>query len=239
MMALGLALGLPFGGASAVWDPTAISSLTAWLDYRKLASVGDSQPIRSWTDNMGLLTLTQSGTACPTYAVNDGDGKPAAQFDGVNDTITTTISNSALYGSTGDLEIWYRFKISSAQSVDWGLSLSSGTTNSIGVYGNASYVFGRAPTVSQNVYGAGAVVNSTWHVLRFQKSGSSRLIALDGTTIYSGTTSAGTYGTGADALTMMTINGVYTKGSLRHALFFNAPLDSTTAGKLLTFLQTT
>lgn len=238
MMALGLSLGLPFGGGS-VWDPTAISSLTAWFDYRKLASVGNSNPISSWADNQGLYTLTQSGTARPTYASNDGDGKPAAQFDGVNDTMTASILNSALYGSTGDLEIWYRFKISSAQSVNWGTSFSWGTTNNIGVYGNSNLVIGRAPTASNDVSCTGHVVDSTWHVLRFQKSGSSRLIALDGTTIYNASTTTGTYGTGADTLMLMWCNGGYTAGSLRHALFFKAPLDSTTAGKLLTFLQTT
>ena len=59
---------------------------------------------------------------------------------------------------------------------------------------------------------------------------------IDGTTVSDVTTSAGTMVDGSNSVILGTWNGNFLLGYYRHALFFKNVLDSTTAGKLTTYL---
>lgn len=233
----GITDGLRVRGFDAgVFNPLGIGVMSEWFDIGAVVGLANGDPAGAWAGRKGLYTLTSAGTVRPTYATNDGDGKAALQFDGVNDYLNASISNAALFGATGDFEIWMRVKISALQGTLYGLLSSAGSTNNINVFGNSSSVHFTAPTASQEVVGSAALYDGAWHTLRLARYGARRLIHLDGTALYDATTTAGTYATGADALYLGTWNGAYTLGSFRHVMFFTAALDDPTAAVLTSYL---
>ncbi len=221
----------------AGFDPLGIGSLTDWLDYRPVAASGNGNPVSTWTGRKGVLVMTASGTSRGTWVDNDGDGRGAVQFDGVNDLLAATISNAALYGTTGDFEIWTFTRLSATQAYNGALWTSEGSTNQMGCRTTSSsnlQVF--IPNGAQLINVSATMQDDVWHVLRIQKQGASRLIQLDGTTIYNASTVAGTYGTGSDILYLGGGFGHYMAGGYRHWLAFNSPLDNTTAAQLTSYL---
>ena len=220
------------------FNPLTIPSLTEWFDYRTLASVGNGNPIGSWAGNKGLYTLAQSGTARPTYVTDDGDGRAAAQFDGVNDGLDASITNSALFGGSGDYEFWIVARLAVTQSYSGGLFTSSGVSNQIGLNAANSTTCNLPMSHgSVQVNPSAALLDDFWHVIRCSKSGARRVMEVDGVSVYDASTSVGPYGTGADIFQMGQYFGAYMTGAYRHWMAFNTPLDNTTAANLTTYLQ--
>lgn len=237
MPALGTALGTPFC-APAAFTPLSIPSLTEWFDYRTLASVGNGNPISSWAGSKGLYTLTQSGTARPTYAANDGDGRAAAQFDSVNDRILSTVDNYMLYGSAGNYEVWTYIKQGAPGTGTGGfVSTADYASNGVQMAANASTLLVWSPNYpGDQTLITTSLLDSSWHLIRFSKQGARRIVQIDGTTVSDATTSAGTLASGSNSLILGEWNGNYMLGSYRQALFFNNIVDDTTAAKLTSYL---
>ncbi len=221
----------------AGFDPLSISSMTEWFDYRTLASVGDGNPISSWAGSKGLYTLTNTGTARPTYIASDtADAKPAVSFNGVNQALKSDISNSDLYGSGGDHEIWFRFKTLNPQTITGGLFSSNGITNGMGCHiksTNVYFTVSNAGIFSSSV----SLWDGVWHTVRFVRSGGVAKLYVDGINYYNAA-DPGSYNVGADILNLGgAYDAYYMLGGIRHGMFFNASLDDATASKLNTYLQ--
>ncbi len=225
------------------FDPLSISSMTEWFDYRTLASVGDGNPIGSWAGNKGLYTLAQSGTVRPTYVTDDGDGRAAAQFDMVNDCMSTSMNGTALYGSTGNFEVWAQVKGQSAgaSSNTWWSSFGTGQNFNL---------FAQKPYPRLFVYaGSGSnygwsnttdIQDDAWHTVRVQFSGGVLSFYVDGSQVTTAFFNGQFAWSPGSATAYMGWDNAsqYWGGSFRHMLFFNAHLDDATAAKLTTYLQT-
>lgn len=94
-----MAMVLPYGqvavlgGPAAAFAPTDLANLVLWLK----ADDGpddpvDDQPVATWSDKSGNGRDATQGTAAqqPTYKTDIQNGKPAVQFDGVDDDLATT-----------------------------------------------------------------------------------------------------------------------------------------------------
>lgn len=216
-----------------------ITELSEWFDFRTLL-LANGDPVDSWGGRRALYTLTASGTEKPMYVMDDGDGNPALQLDGVDDRMTgeTAISNAALFGTTGDFEVWIVARLDTTQEIGGGYFHSTGITNQIGFYAESPMLTTLSiPTGSENVQTAIPLWDDSWHVIRLAKTGASRLVQVDGVTMYQVTTTAGTYGTGADVLRLGDYFSYRMTGAYRHWLAMTAPLDDAAAAALTTYLE--
>jgi hypothetical protein len=219
-----------------------IAAMSEWFDYRTLSAVGDGNPISSWAGKRGLYTLTASGSARPTFATDDGDGRSSAQFDGVDDVLSTLISNFDLYGSTGDFEIWVVVRGSSSSLPKAGIWWGGGETQNVVIDAGVSppTMFFQTPGDSTfPISGAANVCDDAWHVVRVVRMGTHRLIWVDGMLISTFTDISGTWSAGQDVILIGNDpNAHYWLGGIRHALAFKAPLNETTAAHLTSYLLT-
>lgn len=221
---------------SVAFSPIQVSSFSEWYDYRhsSVMAVGDGNPITTWTGATNTRALRQTGSLCPTYVINDGDGKPAVRFDGIDDVISGTYTNSSLFGTTGDYEIWLVARASSAGD----FFNCAGANNYIGLAslntsGGTLYMSKTLNAVSYT----GNLQDNTWNVIRCVKNGAQRILQKNGTTIYDSTTSAGLYGTGLDTM-KIGYGANHITGAFRHWLCFKSPLDDATAALVNTYLST-
>jgi lysophospholipase L1-like esterase len=78
------------GGGAAEFDPASIANLAAdWRAWK--LSLADSDPVASFTDQLGLHDLTSTATARPLYRSIQHDqygGQATLSFDGVNDVLS-------------------------------------------------------------------------------------------------------------------------------------------------------
>lgn len=217
----------------AAFSPLSISSLTEWFDVGSLAAVGNNNPISPWAGIKSLMTLTAAGTARPTYIANDGDGLPAAVFDGVDDTMLSGTTNTAnIFGSTGDCETWAVVRATG----DRGFFATGGAA------GMASYLFSGAvyldsPFAANRINSATGINNGAWRVLRLAKTGARRVIQADGSTLYDASTTAGTWTTGAATFGIGDTGGLKFLGAVRHLLTFNNFLSDAEAAAVKTYLE--
>jgi len=111
------------------FTPTDISGLQMWLDASDAATITQSSgAVSQWNDKSGNLYHATQGTGAnqPLTGVGSVNGKNAIRFDGVNDTMISTLHNSGI--SNGDVTILSVFKYTSATTRSWLLRLR-GTTN--------------------------------------------------------------------------------------------------------------
>ena len=227
-------MGYGTGAGGGAFSPLSISSLTEWFDIGSLAAVGNGNPISSWAGIKGLMTLSAATTLRPTYAANDGDGMPAAVFDGVDDTILSGLTNTAnIFGSTGDCETWAVVRATAG---------NRGFFATHGAVGMDSYLFTAAvyidsPTSANRINSATGINNGAWRVLRLAKTGARRVIQADGSTLYDASTSAGTWTTGNAVFGIGDTSGVKLLGAVRHLLTFNNFLSEADAAAVKTYLE--
>jgi len=90
-------------GAAATltgFTPAGLSGLSLWLDASQLTGIADGGAVASWTDFSGSSrhAVQATGTKQPIYrssgALITPGGKPALQFDGVDDSVASTWSNA-------------------------------------------------------------------------------------------------------------------------------------------------
>ena len=93
-------------------EPTSAQALW-WAN--DLIGVGDGNPVGSWVDRIGGITVTASGSSRPTFDVDGIGGKPSVNFDGVNDRLT--VAHEVTSGSSGVVVMVVRFD-SLAQECD-------------------------------------------------------------------------------------------------------------------------
>ncbi|OYW74627.1 MAG: hypothetical protein B7Z37_16895 [Verrucomicrobia bacterium 12-59-8] len=234
--ALSLALA-PQGPVTPAFDPRNIATLSEWFDFRVLAGAADGDPIGELAGRKGLYTLTASGIARPTWATNDGDGFPSVLYDGENSTMHAAISNEALFGTTGNFEFWLVVRLAASQIRFAGCFGSSYSSDQVGLSFSEDAGVLSMSDYSVNVEFESSLWDDSWHVIRCSKNGASRLVQFDGTTIYSASTSAGSYVTGPADLFVGFSFGFYMNGAVRHWLATTAPLDDATAALLNSYLE--
>jgi hypothetical protein len=79
-----------------LWTPTYITT-QLWLDSAALETITISSGIvNQWKDKSGNNHTFSNGdsSACPSYVANSLNNLPALMFDGVNDTLSTSIINT-------------------------------------------------------------------------------------------------------------------------------------------------
>lgn len=244
MIGLGHSLTLalaPQGVMGAGFDPLTLPTLSEWFDYRTLLETSNGDPVDEWAGRMGLYTLTAvAGTARPTFVADDGDGKAALQFDGVDDVmkVSSLIDNYTLYGTTGDTEVWIVLRADPTPATGGMIFCTIGATNQVLLDYNSSNVSRWCFPHGTEAASFSGLIDNAWHVLRFTKTGGHRSIQIDGATIHDSTSSAGTYTTGPDAFILGCVDfepGLM--GGVRHWMSFTSPLDDATAASLNTYLQ--
>lgn len=238
MLGFGLSFAHALGTQNVLqqpFDPLNLGEMSEWFDFRTLTGSADGDPVSSWVGRRGLYTLAQTGTARPTWKADDGDGSASISMDGVDDSLGTGINNELLFGTTGDMEIWLVIKLPPVPAA--GVFTSTGISNQIGLntgaenatlslcHGSVSITF---PTA--------LLADNGWHVLRLMKSGARRAVAIDGSTVYDSTTSAGPYVTGDDALNLGYYFGSYGVVGFRHWLAFTEPLSDAVSAALTSYL---
>lgn len=222
-------------GGRPVYTPLSLASLTEWFDITSLAAVGNGNPISAWVGSKGLMILSGAGTLRPTYTSNDGDGRPAAVWDGVDDTIIAAGVNSAnIYGSTGDCETWAVVRCTAGNRGFFSTNGASG----MGSYLFTAGVYLDSPSAAQRIASATGINNGSWRVLRLAKTGARRVLQAEGSTLYDASTTAGTWATGTANWSVGDIAGVKFTGSIRHLLTFNSFLTDAEAAALNTYLAT-
>ena len=79
--------------------PDAISNLAWWIKADAITGVSNGATFASWPDSSsaGITTAQSDSTKQPLYLTNQINGQPAAQFDGTNDGLTTTLTVSSAY----------------------------------------------------------------------------------------------------------------------------------------------
>lgn len=229
---------IPKSKAPAVFNPLLITSLNAWWSIDSLVAVGDGNPISSWADKKAALAVVSTLTARPTYVANAGDGKPAVNYDGVNDYLGlsagNTITNATWWGS-GSYEIWALVCGRSVGAGTKGLFTSGGITQNRAILAqtNPRVLFddnGYAFSGSLNLQ------NDVWHVLRVSQSGSSVSFYLDGSLVNT-VTRTPRVPSGTDIIYVGDMTNFW-NGYMRHVLTFNAVLSSTDAASLTGLLNT-
>lgn len=225
------------GTGAVPFDPMELTAMGEWWDIRTLAGLADSDPVGSWAGNKSLYTLTQTGTARPMYAADEGDGHPGVLFDGVDDSMGCVISNADLFGTTGDMEIWLVIRMPLVPV--GGIFTSTGISNQIGLLGGSPNA--TLPLCNGSVsitFPTADMADNAWHVIRLMKSGARRVVAIDGQSVYDSTTSSGPYSTGADILNLGYYFGTYGQVRFRHFLAFTEVLSEQEALDLDTYLRT-
>lgn len=229
------------GGAPA-FVPTDIASLAEWWSITSLAAVGDGNPIDSWVGEKAVYTVSATTTARPTYDANDGDGKPAAQFDGVDDVLGGVIDNTVIYGS-GTYELWFVVK---------GLSSGAGSRGFFGTNNMSQARWTRvdtSPKMEVQLQATGSPVAASgsldvqddgWHVVRLVQSGTTYKFYLDGSLINADGPFTFSVPSGNDQLKI----GISTSagpapwnGGIRHVMAFNDALSAENAAALQTYLE--
>lgn len=159
------------------FNPKSISGLAAWWDFNDASTVTVNTGISAVLDKSGNgRTLLQSTTNNqPAWTASAINGKYAAVFDGVNDTLSSSFTLS----QPVTLFIVAKYDDSTTNA-----SLFDGTT------GNTMRVFRAAAT--QVAAFAGAQLSSSnttpesWHIWELIYNGASSSIMADGTSLASG-----------------------------------------------------
>jgi hypothetical protein len=113
-------------------DPSLVTGMQVWYKADAL-SLSDNDPVSSWTDSSGnSRSVTQSGSARPTYKTNIINGNPVVRFDGVDDYLT--LAQSFISGDS-----WTIFTVSKSSS-------GSGPIASNDSAGNRGWVLYRGTT---------------------------------------------------------------------------------------------
>lgn len=75
------------------FDPRRLGSLAIWLDASQLFGVADGAEVATWNDLSGNGNDATQSTSSkrPTYQTNILNGRPALQFDGVDDFLATAV----------------------------------------------------------------------------------------------------------------------------------------------------
>ena len=247
MTSLGLGLGLSKQRPLKPVDfPLTIAQMGDWLDYRTNSSVSDGSPVDAWVGRKGLLNLAATGTERPVWADDDGDGRAAVQFDGVDDAPQGTVDTALLYGVTGDFEQWFVVKGLSVGADNrnlWRSDSPSGPatqTNSIFAQTTPRLFWYIPSGADLGFSNAVDIQDDNWHVVRCVRSGSTIDFMVDGVNIGTGFyTGTGTWITDVSPIYLGS-GGVsqFWLGSYRHALFFTGLLDADTAAELTSYLTT-
>lgn len=220
------------------FDPLGIASMSDWLDYRTLASVGDGNPVNSWTGRKNVLAMTSIGTGRFTYAGNDGDGKPSAQSDGVNDYMECSSSYGSLLGTTGEFESWFVLRGQSNAQASNNFFKTSAANLTITWNGQPSLSRMNLYCGGQSCYGnTGAIQDNVWHVIRIKRTVATVDSWIDGVEVGFGVFGSQSWFTDSMLVAIGGGQSLPWLGAYRHALFFNSPLDDATAAKLTTYLQ--
>lgn len=76
--------------------PPVGSQLAAW--WAADLALSDGDPVSSWTDRIGGVSIANTLTARLTYRRSHVGGRPAVDFDGTNDVlfVSNQLSNSAV-----------------------------------------------------------------------------------------------------------------------------------------------
>lgn len=74
-------------GGAAAFSPASIPGLQLWLDASQISGLNDGDAVATWSDASGNANNATQGTvsARPTFKTNIKNGRPALQFDGVDD----------------------------------------------------------------------------------------------------------------------------------------------------------
>lgn len=87
--------GFTAGGGGTVDEPDSISGLTLWLDASTL-TLNNGDIIGTWPDQSANgYDATGTGTNRPLYRPTGCSGQPAAEFDGINDFFSLSMSEPA------------------------------------------------------------------------------------------------------------------------------------------------
>jgi hypothetical protein len=224
MPAIGLALGLQYGGVSG-FSPKKISGLKIWLDAQS-QSLGT---VSTWADKSGAGNNATQGTAGfrPVNTANEIYGRNAVVFDGVDDYL------SATFGSTLSQPITF-FLVTKR---------TSGTTflDGVGAVNRAAVLSDAGQSNKTTLYsGSNATTTSTTTALPVLYSGlfsgaSSELRENGGANVIS--TSPGT--AGIDGVTIgADYSGANTlSGSVAEVIYYTRALSSTERQKVEEFLR--
>ena len=94
------AQGQPVGRWSgAPFSPIRIAGLKLWLDASAITGLNDGDAVGTWTDLSGNGNNATQATASkkPLYKTNIQNGKPAVQFDSVDDGMNTALTLTEPY----------------------------------------------------------------------------------------------------------------------------------------------
>jgi hypothetical protein len=223
----------------AAFSPLDLAALSEWWKIESLSAVGNGNPISSWVGEKGVYTLTASGTARPTYVTNDGDGNPALQTDGVDDTLLAVVNRDVMFSQTAG-EQWFVIRPRSLV----GIQGIGGYGNAVGNYFVSFYLAATlyldAPDNGANRTTVSAPSGwlDNWHVVRLVWNGTNRQIWVDGVQLVSATkvitdipNISQTFRIGVSPGAGL---GVY---SYRHALTFTSLVSTADALALTAYLE--
>jgi hypothetical protein len=224
---------------SAAFLPLDNAKLSEWWSIESLAAVGNGNPVSSWVGEKSVYTLTAATTARPTYVADDGDGYPAMQTDGVDDTLSSTVSRDVMFSLTAG-EQWFVVRPRSIT----GIQAFGGYGNGVGNYFVWIYLSGTlyldAPNngADRTTVAAPSGWLDNWHVVRLVWNGTNRQIWVDGTQLVSATKVITDIPNSAEIFRVGQSSGIgYGLNSYRHTLTFNAELTSDEATAMTTYLE--
>jgi hypothetical protein len=234
-----MGFGTGSSGGAGGFSPLSISSLTEWFDIASLAAVGNNNPVSSWAGNKSVYTLTGSGTARPTYVANDGDGNPAVQTDGVDDTLITAVNRDVMFSLTAG-EQWFVIRPRSLVGFQGIGGYGNGSDNYFVAFYLAATLFLDAPDNGANRTTVSAPSGwlDNWHVVRLVWNGTNRQIWVDGVQLVSATKVITDIPNTAQNFRLGLASGAgYGVYSYRHALTFNALLTTDEALAITNYLE--
>jgi hypothetical protein len=223
--------------------PPAVAS-TAAVWWAGDLSLADGDPVSTWTDRIGGVSIANSLTARPTYRSAHIGGRPAVDFDGSNDVLyasnpLSTAASGAVVAvvlvdtTSGSRGVWSSGDEASASYYLLGTSSTSasGGTGRISLEAAQTslqpHIRGNTTTLS----------TATPYLLEWSSSGSAHALKVNGAgesiTVLSGT-SNGRWFSGVSfrdsfALGALKFNGTataYLDGAIAFLLVTTAPLSS-------------
>lgn len=212
-------------------------------------ALNDGDPVSSWTDRIGGVTLTNTLTARPTYRSAHIGGRPAVDFDGSNDVlwVSNQLSNSTLGTvvaivlvdtTSGSRGVWSSGDEASASRYLLGTS----STSASGGTGRISFEAANGGALSPHLRGNTTTLSTaTPYLLEWSSVGASHVLRVNGVeqslVFLAGTANGRWFGgvTARDsfALGALKFNGTataYFDGAIAYLAVFNEGTQFANAG---------
>lgn len=212
------------GGISNEFNPISLGNLRFWVKADAGITLNGST-VSSWADQSGnsLVLNEANATKQPTFVSNFINGKPALQFDGSNDEMSLSASQTGFESMT--FFIVYRRSANTSQAV-----LSNGASTYMYLQYGSSFLIG-------NNSKSAAMTNDIWYI----RAGTGKSDGT-GTEYFSNGVSLGTVAGGTNVFNafryVATAGGAYLNGYIAEILIFDKVLNSTEIGQGFNYLNT-